>query len=169
MLCLRAKVGVEQLLRRPYHACPKNEMWRTINTTPNFWEGLQWMPDGRVLWDYVQHFNPILLTSPGIGTTQSHNHTAPPLCSRLHAEPCAGQGVAAAVRGKHAWAARHIQTDRVICEFKKEKYAMRNAVLIDDREKNIIPWRAAGGIGVHHVSAAKTIRELEALGFQLPQ
>jgi hypothetical protein len=41
----------------------------------------------------------------------------------------------------------------------------RPAILIDDFKNNINEFKAAGGIGIHHTSASKTISELKRLGF----
>ena len=46
----------------------------------------------------------------------------------------------------------------------KHKYAAPNHILIDDRDKAILPWRKAGGIGILHTSAADTITQLQKLG-----
>jgi len=46
----------------------------------------------------------------------------------------------------------------------KKNYAAPNHILIDDRESNIDQWRAAGGIGILHTSAAGTIQQLKKLG-----
>ena len=42
-------------------------------------------------------------------------------------------------------------------------YAREGNVLIDDRQKNIDAWVAAGGIGIVHTSAADTIEQLKTL------
>ena len=53
----------------------------------------------------------------------------------------------------------------------KQKFAMKSggnrqpAILIDDFKNNINEFKAAGGIGIHHTSASKTISELKRLGF----
>ena len=51
----------------------------------------------------------------------------------------------------------------------KQKYALNAAgkpnILVDDYIKNIREFEAAGGIGVHHTSASKTIAKLKKLGF----
>ena len=46
----------------------------------------------------------------------------------------------------------------------KKNYANANSILIDDMQKNIDQWRAAGGIGILHTSAASTIEQLKKLG-----
>ncbi len=40
-------------------------------------------------------------------------------------------------------------------------------VLVDDREKTRAPWEEAGGIFIHHRSAAESIEELKELGILL--
>jgi hypothetical protein len=53
----------------------------------------------------------------------------------------------------------------------KQKFAMKSggkrqpALLIDDFKINVDQFKAAGGIGIHHTSASKTISELKRLGF----
>lgn len=52
---------------------------------------------------------------------------------------------------------------------KKARYAMAGGVpnlLIDDHTKNVVAWRDAGGIAIHHKpgDSANTIRQLEVMG-----
>ena len=50
----------------------------------------------------------------------------------------------------------------------KQKYAVTDGVqniLIDDYLKNIREWEAAGGIGIWHTDASKTINTLKKHGF----
>jgi hypothetical protein len=46
----------------------------------------------------------------------------------------------------------------------KAKYAKPNRILIDDRKKAIDAWVKAGGIGILHKTAARTIQELKKYG-----
>jgi hypothetical protein len=68
---------------------------------------------------------------------------------------------------KRKWVETHLG-DVVVNLVRKSKdkatFAAPTAILIDDRKKSIEPWVAAGGIGVLHVSAEDTIRQLEELG-----
>jgi hypothetical protein len=68
---------------------------------------------------------------------------------------------------KRKWVETHLG-DVVVNLVRKSKdkatFASPKAILIDDREKSITPWVEAGGIGVLHVSADDTIRQLEELG-----
>ena len=105
-----------------------------------FWTGIDWMPDGKEYWNYIKKYNPKLLSSPS-----RENE------SRL---------------GKRIWAKRRMPGTKVILaySYNKKNYADGNSILIDDMKKNIDQWRAAGGIGILHTSAASTIAQLKELG-----
>ena len=50
----------------------------------------------------------------------------------------------------------------------KAKFAWPDVILIDDRlEKSIVPFRAKGGIGIHHTSPADTKRQLDKVWKEL--
>lgn len=50
----------------------------------------------------------------------------------------------------------------------KAKFAWMDVILIDDRlEKSILPFRAKGGIGIHHTSPSNTKRQLDAVWKEL--
>jgi hypothetical protein len=53
--------------------------------------------------------------------------------------------------------------DLIICRGKDKNFlAKPNHILIDDREKNIQEWVAAGGIGIHHKGDfVQTLKELQ--------
>ena len=50
--------------------------------------------------------------------------------------------------------------------FAKDGRDGRPNLLIDDHIKNIAQFKSAGGIGVIHKSARKTITELEEIGYK---
>lgn len=66
---------------------------------------------------------------------------------------------------KRKWVAKVIspKVDVLVVRKSPEKarFAAEDAILIDDRMKSIDPWRAAGGIGIFHTSAAQSIKELQ--------
>lgn len=67
---------------------------------------------------------------------------------------------------KIEWYAEHYPSIECIVVPKspdKAAYAKPDAFLIDDRSKSIDPWIAAGGRGILHKSAGKTIAELMSL------
>jgi hypothetical protein len=105
-----------------------------------FWITLQWMPDGKQLWDYIKKYNPILLSAPSREES-----------SKL---------------GKRVWVKRELPGVKLILKYasQKQEYASPTSILIDDRQKNIDQWEAAGGIGILHTSTPDTIKQLQQLG-----
>ena len=118
------------------------EFWAPINKAgKDFWESLDWMPDGKRLWGYIDEYYPIILSSPsrrGYGSRE----------------------------GKKNWVDRELPGVPLLLEysFNKRKHASSNHILIDDRESNIEQWIESGGIGILHTSAKETIIELNKLG-----
>jgi hypothetical protein len=105
-----------------------------------FWITLQWMSDGKQLWDYIKKYNPILLSAPSREES-----------SKL---------------GKRVWVKRELPGVKLILKYasQKQEYASPTSILIDDRQKNIDQWKAAGGIGILHTNTANTIKQLKQLG-----
>ena len=105
-----------------------------------WWITLNWMSDGKQLWNYIKKYTPILLSAP----SQQES-------SRL---------------GKRVWVKRELPDVKLILRpaSQKQQYASPTSILIDDRQKNIDQWEAAGGIGILHTSTANTIEQLKKLG-----
>ena len=119
----------------------KDKFWELIDGKGvGYWVGMPWMSDGKKYWDYIKQYNPILLSSPSRSQT-----------SRL---------------GKRLWVRNNLPGTKLILAQAKDKqnYAQKNRILIDDRPSNIDQWRTSGGIGILHISAADTIRQLKELG-----
>jgi phosphopantetheine adenylyltransferase len=117
------------------------EFWEPITKAgAPFWIKLQWMPDGKELWNYIKQYNPELLSAP----------------SREESSKM----------GKRIWVKRNIPGTKLLLKSaeRKQEYATPNAILIDDRADNIQRWKDAGGVGIHHTSAANTIEQLKKLG-----
>jgi cytidyltransferase-like protein len=115
--------------------------WKPISKAgAKWWITLNWMPDGKQLWDYVKKYNPELLSAP----------------SREEASKM----------GKRVWVKRELPGVKLILRSadKKQEFASPNSILIDDREKNIEQWKSAGGVGILHTDAASTIKKLKELG-----
>jgi hypothetical protein len=104
-----------------------------------FWIRLKWMPDGKQLWDYINKYNPILLSAPSKEES-----------SRV---------------GKRVWVKRNLPGVKLILRpaSQKQQFSGENKILIDDREDNIEQWRNKGGIGILHTSASNTIKQLKEL------
>ena len=48
---------------------------------------------------------------------------------------------------------------------KEKLFSKKNAILIDDYQKNVDEFTRSGGIGIHHTDTSKTISQLKRLGF----
>jgi hypothetical protein len=117
------------------------EFWEPITRAgAAFWIKLQWMPDGKQLWEYIKPYSPELLSAP----------------SREESSKI----------GKFTWVKRNIPGTKLILRSaeRKQEFATPNSILIDDRADNIQRWKDAGGIGILHTSAADTIQQLKDLG-----
>jgi len=115
---------------------------------PNFFKNLEWMSDGKKLWNYIQSHEPRILSA----FPSWHKN---------------------AKRDKSSWVNRHlgVSSDKVhlVKRPEKRRYAVSKKgqpnILIDDHPKNIKEWQAAGGIGILHRSADTTIKKLKKMGF----
>ena len=122
------------------------EFWKFIDfhIGVSFWVGMEWMPQGQKLWDFIKPYNTQLLTSP------SRNNT-----SRL---------------GKNLWVRNNL-TPKPKVNFAysadKQRFASPNSILIDDKKSNINEWKAAGGIAFRVVGGDinSAIEGLKELGY----
>ena len=110
-----------------------------------FWVGMDWMPGGKELWEFISKYNPSILTSPSRQNT-----------SRL---------------GKNLWVRNNIDPKpKVIFAYSadKQRYANENAILIDDKKSNINQWAAKGGIAIRclHGNIGPVIEKLKQLGYE---
>jgi len=124
--------------------------WRLFKTKLNekniseleYWSSLDWMPDGKLLWNYIKKYNPHILTAPSRDKTSEI--------------------------GKTLWVEEHINNEYDKLLFKpakfKSDYSKINSILIDDRQDTIDRWNYKGGIGIFHIDASNTINELKQLG-----
>lgn len=118
------------------------KFWNLIDVENKvkFWVGIDWMSDGKQLWDYISKYTPKLLSAP------SRNPA-----SRL---------------GKRLWVKNNLPGVELILASadKKKNYSKGNRILIDDRPDNINEWVYEGGIGILHTSTQQTINDLKKLG-----
>jgi hypothetical protein len=110
-----------------------------------FWVGMDWMSEGKRLWDFISPYKPDLLTSPS-----RHNS------SRL---------------GKQLWAKNNLNPKpKVIMAYSadKQRYANENSILIDDKKSNINEWAAKGGIAIRckDGNVDHVIEKLQELGYE---
>ena len=112
-----------------------------------WWENLEWMPDGKELWRYITNnfLKYKILTATG--------------------RP--GGWTSIARKGKTLWMEKNLpdlpKSDWIIVGPKEEKknYARPGDILIDDTPKNVNQWIEAGGVGILHKNAVSTIQKLK--------
>ena len=140
--------AVEERFGKTMDEMSKGELWGRIkhyNDQKEPWfYSLPKMQDADQLWDFLQkNFEQVeILTASG-----STPKDAP------------GQ--------KKAWVGDHLdyQTKANVVGAAGEKaaFAKPNTILIDDRDKAVNPFIAAGGMAILHTSAAKTIAALKVM------
>lgn len=134
---------VDQILGEPGDL-NNDDTWKRLREMgePKF-NKLELLPDAMTLWDYVKKYNPNILTATGHPVEKNE-------------------------REKRQWIEDNLteynDVYTVVASRNKSKWAWPDAILIDDREKSIEPWREKGGIGILHTSAEETIAELKKLG-----
>lgn len=137
--------GVKELLGEPINQNNKKLFWKKLKQMSeselvSHWANLDWTTQGKQLWNHVTKFNPIILSSPGTS-----------MRSLIE-------------RGKTEWIEKHLSPapSDIIYETEKEKYATPTSIIIDDRDKVLDPWRAAGGIGIKYIDGqlSNTLSEL---------
>jgi hypothetical protein len=126
--------------RAARHQLGLHGFWQTLRNQPDFYGTLPLMPDAEQLFTAVRHLHPIILTGCPLGGW---------------AEP-----------QKHAWAARHFPGTRIITCMARDKrlHLTPGDILVDDTLTHRHLWEDAGGLFLHHTSAAHTLAELTALG-----
>ena len=141
--------GAEKELGSPFPEFDKDKRWSIINQNKTFWENLEWMPDAKKLWTFVNKYDGHILSA----YTKSDSNSVP---------------------GKMKWLrknAKLTQRGRIhlVLRRQKQDFAMTNNkpnVLIDDHIKNIREWESKGGIGIHHTSVSKSLNSLKRLGYK---
>ena len=139
----------------------KNEFWSLFRNSlkeknipeRSYWANLDWMPDGKQLWDYIKGYNPYVLTAPSVNFDI-------PFEERYKVENNES------MQGKTEWVQRLPNMRKIYFRSagRKADFAGSNKILIDDRKDTIDSWNANGGIGILHTSTANTIKQLQDLG-----
>jgi FMN phosphatase YigB (HAD superfamily) len=122
------------------------EFWKFIDQHIGleFWSDMEWMPNGRELWNFIQPYGPKLLTSPSRDNT-----------SRL---------------GKRLWVKENlVPAPAVLFRFgdAKSDFANENAILIDDKPSNLVAFASKGGIAIEVKDGEiqSVINKLKQLGY----
>jgi hypothetical protein len=119
----------------------ENYLWKIVTKAGiKFWSEMEWMPDGRKLWDYIKDYHPYILSAP------------------IKAE--------SSKIGKKIWVEKNLgsHVKLILAAAKdKHKYATPKSILIDDRDSNIKEWKNAGGIAIQHFNTDATLQELRKI------
>jgi FMN phosphatase YigB (HAD superfamily) len=121
------------------------EFWKFIDQHIGleFWSDMEWMPNGRELWNFIQPYGPKLLTSPSRDNT-----------SRL---------------GKRLWVKENlVPAPEVLFRFgdAKSDFANENAILIDDKPSNLVAFASKGGIAIEVKDGEiQSVIKLKQLGY----
>jgi hypothetical protein len=112
------------------------KFWQKLAQAPDFYFSLPLLPDAMQLFDALKHLDPIILTGLPRGNWAADQ--------------------------KKRWAEQHFPGVRMITCMARDKrnHAKDGDVLVDDMEKYRHLWEQAGGIFVHHRSAAESVEAL---------
>ena len=118
-------------------------LYRVMMNNRHFWMNLKWLPHGKELWNYIEKYDPIILSKP----------------TDLQA-----------VIGKKKWVKDHIglPKERVQIRYDKSPYAQHEGkigILIDDFESNTIKFNEGGGLTILYKDPQEALNELKSLGF----
>ena len=114
-------------------------------TSKGWWVSLDPMSDAKTLWKYISQYDIQILSA------------CPSIC----------KDDKAVIAGKKAWVKKHLKPSpskvNIVQRKDKKTFAAPNHILIDDHIKNIRDFDSGGGVGIHHTSAIKTIKQLKSL------
>lgn len=103
-----------------------SEFWGEIEKAGlGYWVGMDWMPEGKKLWNYIKNFDVEILSAPSRSKVS--------------------------VMGKKMWVKTMLKPTpklNLVRAVEKQKFATPNSILIDDKVENINQWKSAGGIGI---------------------
>ena len=136
--------GVKKVLKKAPDNLPSGLMWAVLKKTPDFYNNLDWTPDGKELWIHLTNLSNVTI-------------------QLLTGVP---RGFKEAEVQKRAWCKHELgeQFNVICCQTKdKPKYSTTGAILIDDRLNIADEWIANGGIFIHHTSTENTIVELTSI------
>ena len=139
--------AISRRLDKPVNSISSDEIYDFLRETakakiPIFLE-IPKMKDADKLYNYVKKYNHQFLTSAGSYATSY------------------------IAKQKIEWVRKHfgnVKVDVVSTSKEKAAWAKPYHILIDDRDKSINAWVAAGGIGILHKNARSTISQLTKMG-----
>lgn len=140
--------GIKNLSNRNFDSYIDPLKPRIDKEHPHLFAELPWHRDGKKLWAYISKHNPNILSAHTTSWQPSSKND------------------------KIKWIQKNLlplpSKSHILLRHQKKDYATTNGIpniLIDDWRKNITEWKAHGGIGIFHKSAAETINALKKLGY----
>jgi FMN phosphatase YigB (HAD superfamily) len=127
----------------------KGAFWKPIQGDASFWKNLNWKSDGKVLIETLKGLKDTnvinelnILSSP----------SSDPVCEPAKRQWLMDNGISSFF-------------DRILIFNNKSQFAEGNKfnILIDDTEKKIDGWVAAGGTGILHKDTRSTLNELKGI------
>lgn len=123
-----------------------DKFWNLVGSGGiDFWCNMEWMSDGKELWNYLKSLNYKLeiITAP-----------SPESYGIIHKY---------SVVGKRLWVKKNLGDIKIHFIQGKDKcvLATPTSILIDDTKLNIDNWTNKGGIGILHKNTKDTIKQLE--------
>ncbi len=150
-LAIYENVPIEEILKRPHGSIEThNSVTKLVaeGYSETLFATLPELPSGKMLLRYLNINN---------------------IKFGILSKPFFGDGLEGSVKGKKIWLEKHNLTN-IPWEFRsnKEVFALKGGkqnILIDDLDKNIINWNAAGGIGIlfNSQDATPTINKLKEI------
>lgn len=134
------------------------------------------LPDGltgrdkKDFWQWVQHHNdtvePFFLNLPKMKDADVLLDYCTKMFDEVIILTATGHTPIGVGEQKREWYQKHypdLKVELVRKSSDKARYAESGRILIDDRDKSIDPWVAAGGTGILHTSAEDTIKLIKLL------
>jgi hypothetical protein len=137
----------------------KSSFWKRFRDSLNeknikekdFWANLEWQPGGKELWNYIQQYNPNILSAPAVDFSLPSDEQLSPEKNQ-------------AIQGKKEWIAKNLSgvgEEIFVPAPQKALYANPKSILIDDMKKNTDAWKASGGKAIPHTSTSETLKILK--------
>lgn len=121
----------------------------------SLWSEMEWMSDGKQLWNFIKQFNPTILSAPSrdpkskTGKQKWLINNIPDLSNHDVQTKC-----------RKGWDGK----SKIILNSMKYRYATGpNDILIDDTPEKINKWIEAGGTGILHTDTLRTILKLKEI------
>ena len=138
--------GAEKTTGEPFpdkSGMSKDKKKSIISAKKDFWDTLEWMPDGKQLWKHITKGGADVRILSAYAEWDSN-------CKR----------------GKRVWIARNLSPKpnkiHLVRREQKKDYASDDALLIDDHIKNCKEFISAGGKAIRHINTRQTISEFNS-------